>query len=117
MLRGDAAGQHEDARADRGADADAGEREHPDAARQSGDFTAHPRLGTQLLDGLAGPDIQARISRSNSSVFSCISAVLPRDSTFKRTKGSVFEPRRLKRHCGNSTDRPSVKSTLDAPPA
>src|SRR6266403_1687255 len=45
-----------------------------------------------------------------SAVFSFISASLPRDSTFRRTSGSVLELRRLKRHSGNSSDRPSVKS-------
>src|SRR5580692_5699805 len=117
MLRRHTAGEHEDAGADRGPDADAGQCEHPEAARQGCDLPFHAGLGTQILYRFTGPDIQARINRSSSSVFSCISAVLPRDSTFRRTSGSVLEPRRLKRHWANSTDRPSVKSTLSAAPA
>src|SRR6185437_7430712 len=57
---------------------------------------------------------QASISRSNSSVFSRISGSLPRLSTFSRTSGSVLEPRRLNRHCANSIESPSVRSTPSA---
>jgi len=37
-------------------------------------------------------------SSSTSAVFSRMSGSLPRDSTLSRTSGSVFQPRRLKRH-------------------
>ena len=54
------------------------------------------------------------INCSTSAVLSRISDSLPRDSTFRRTSGSVFEPRRLNRHWSNSIDRPSVKSIARA---
>lgn len=51
---------------------------------------------------------------SSSAVLSRTKPSLPRDSTLRRTRGSVLEPRRLKRHCGNSIDSPSVKSMVRA---
>jgi len=43
-----------------------------------------------------------------SAVFCLISASFARDSTFRRSTGSVFEPRRLKRQSACSMDTPSV---------
>ena len=51
---------------------------------------------------------------NNSSVFACIKASSPRDSTFNRTSGSVLEHRKLNRQLPNSMLRPSVKSTCCA---
>src|SRR5260221_13749362 len=59
------------------------------------------------------PDYESS-KASSSAVFSCMRAGLPRDSTLSRTRRSVFEPRRLNRHPGNSRDRPWGKSMLRA---
>src|SRR3569833_3015469 len=58
--------------------------------------------------------VQESSRASNSAVFSCINPTSARDSTLSRTNGSVFEPRKLKRQWGNSTDSPSVKSMAEA---
>src|SRR6185437_5098022 len=70
---------------------------------------------TQIACPAQAPANQASMRRRSSSVFSRISVSLPRLSTFRRTSGSVLEPRRLNRHCGNSIESPSVKSTASAP--
>jgi len=43
-----------------------------------------------------------------SLLLACISAISPLDSTFRRTTGSVFDDRRLKRHWSNSILTPSI---------
>src|SRR5882672_1750744 len=71
----------------------------------------HPLLGKINLS----PFQKAARNFRSSPVLSRTSAALPRDSTLRRTSGSVFEVRRLKRHSLNSMDRPSVKSTHSEP--
>jgi hypothetical protein len=68
------------------------------------------RAGPPKLNARVPGTSQAycRSSARISSVFSCISAASARLSTFRRTRGSVFDERRLKRHALNSTDKPSV---------
>ncbi len=73
-------------------------------------------VASSNCDGLASPQIEPAetqpgsppISASSSAVFSRISASSPRLSTLSRISGSVFDERRLKRHCSNSTLTPSV---------
>ena len=47
----------------------------------------------------------------SSSVLARIKPASPRDSTFSRTTGSVFDGRTLQRQSGNSRLMPSVSST------
>ena len=79
------------------------QRERPDAIVVVGDVNATAACAPQ-----------PSTSFSTSAVFSRMSGSLPRDSTLRRTSGSVLEPRRLKRHCSNSIDSPSVKSIASA---
>ena len=52
------------------------------------------------------------IRRAISATRCWTSASLDRLSTFRRSRGSVLDPRRLKRQSANSTLIPSVRSTL-----
>ena len=79
------------------------QRERPDAIVVVGDVNATAACAPQ-----------PSTSFSTSAVFSRMSGSLPRDSTLRRTSGSVLEPRRLKRQRSNSIDKPSVRSILSA---